>query len=464
MEGIRVGVAAADITPAEPVMLGGFGQRTEPATDVLDPVETVALHVVHGDRRVLLVTLDLIAVPAPLAASITAEIGRRTGLSPGQICVAASHTHSAPVPFDAGGTAPGVGAYTERLVGAVVDAAESAVATTRPAVVRTGVGAADLGFNRWRPDDPDQVDRRVPVLVADDAATGRPLAVLFGAGCHPTTLGWDSTAVSADYPGVAKRLVRERTGAVAAFVNTTEGDVVPRTSPRRDALDPRGYWRGSPADTQEIGGRLAEAVVTVVDALRAGPPDEPVVAAGRTELRLEPNHGGLDDEAAAARLAASEAKLAEHLGADFAERVPAGTLWAAASAVVVERDLDDDEMRRLMIACCYWLGLTARLGRSRPAAPVPVPVQVLRLGGLELLALPGEALVAVGDEWRRRAGHDRAFVVGLANAHHRYLPREAHFAEPGWETRYETVTAGLSPGGVEAALDAGTALLEALRS
>lgn len=457
-----VGTARVDITPRRPVMLGGFGQRTEPATEVHDPVEAVALFVEQAGERVVLITADLIAVPGPLAAEVVAALAARTGIEAHRVCVAASHTHSGPVPFDPAGTAPGVAEYGERLGAALVDVAEAAMAAARPARLRSGVGAVELGFNRWRPDESAEVDRRVPVLVADDATTDAPIAVLFGAGCHPTTMGWDNPAVSADYPGVAKRLVSERLGgATALFVNTTEGDVVPVTSPRRDALDPRGYCGGSAADTVAVGTRLADEVVRVATTATAAAPDPPAVA--RVDLRLPPNHGGLDDAAASVRLAESTAVLAEFLGAGFADEIPMAGLWSAASAAVVERDLSEPEMRRLMIACCYYLGLRARLRRTSPAEPVEVPVQVIRLGGLELLALPGEALVAVGREWARRAGSDAAFVVGLANAHHRYLPRAGHFAEPGWDTRYETVTAGLAPDGVERVLDAGADLLASLR-
>jgi hypothetical protein len=88
---------------------------------------------------------------------------------------------------------------------------------------------------------------------------------------------------------------------------------------------------------------------------------------------------------------------------------------------------------------------------------------VLEIDDLPLLALPGEVLVEVGDEWRLRTGTERAFVVGLANGHLRYLPRAAHFAEPDADQHYETVTAGLEPNGVEYALDAATRLLAELR-
>ena len=89
-------------------------------------------------------------------------------------------------------------------------------------------------------------------------------------------------------------------------------------------------------------------------------------------------------------------------------------------------------------------------------------MQVMRINEMALLALPGEVLVEVGEEWSRRVGSNSAFIVGLANAHLRYLPRAAHFAEPHADLRYETVTAGLEPTGIETALDAAIELHAAL--
>jgi hypothetical protein len=77
----------------------------------------------------------------------------------------------------------------------------------------------------------------------------------------------------------------------------------------------------------------------------------------------------------------------------------------------------------------------------------------MRLHDLDLLAVPGEALVDLGRRWAARAASDRAFVVGLANGHLRYLPTAAHFAEPEASERYETITAGLGASGVDVILD-----------
>lgn len=124
-------------------------------------------------------------------------------------------------------------------------------------------------------------------------------------------------------------------------------------------------------------------------------------------------------------------------------------LWAASSAAVVEADMGDDDMRDVMIACCYYLGLTARLARGSNPAPVQAPVQAMVLDHAHILFMPGEVLVGVGELWSNLVGRPESFTVGLANTHLRYLPLASHFAEPGADRRYETVTAGLAPGEVD---------------
>jgi hypothetical protein len=82
---------------------------------------------------------------------------------------------------------------------------------------------------------------------------------------------------------------------------------------------------------------------------------------------------------------------------------------------------------------------------------------------MELLALPGEPLVEVGQEWSARTRNEHAYVVGLANAHFRYLPLQQHFDLPDARVQYDTVTAGLEPGAVDRLLDEATQLLPLVR-
>jgi hypothetical protein len=461
MTTLNAGSARADITPDFPVMQGGFGQRTTPCTGVHDRIHGKALYLDDGGARVLIVTADLICIPRPLADAVAARIRAASGLAAHEIVVCASHTHSGPVPWDASGTATGVARYTPMLVDALSQAGLEAIARARPSRVRSAVGHSGVFFNRRTRGAPNHVDPRVPALALEDAKSGTWHSVLFGAGCHPVTLGWDNMQISGDFPGFAQRAIERALDVPnALFFNTTEGNVIPVTSPNRDALDPRGYCGGSADDTARIGQTLADEVVR---ALRDAPVSlRPRLGISRTELSLPPNRAELTGDALRARLADARRTLADYLGAGFETTVTPATLWAAASKVVVERDLAEANMRELMIACCHYLGLLPRLqSGDRPPRSVDVPLQVLVLDRFDLLALPGEVLVEVGDAWREVAG-ESAFVIGLANAHLRYLPAATHFAEPEAAVRYETVTAGLAAGGVEAALAAAARLRETL--
>ena len=397
-----------------------------------------------------------------LAMAVMQGLEASLGLRPEEICVCASHTHSAPAPHDLGDGATGVAQFASSLQQAILDVGAAAVAAAKPGRIKTGVGEVNIFRNRRTRGEPNLVDRRVPVIAAEDSETGELKAVLFGAGCHPVTLGYDNLQISGDFTGYAQTQIEAALPSVTAlFFNTTEGNVIPITSPNRDALDPRGYCGGRYEDTRTMGAALADEVLRVVASL--GPPGSLRVASNRKVLSLEPNISRLQPDEIARMLETSRRTLAEFLGDDLQRALPPGPLWSMASAIVVRQALSEADMRRLMIACCRYLGLSARAGRTSPPALVEVCVQVMMINDIELLALPGEVLVEVGQEWARLAQSERAFVVGLANGHLRYLPLAAHFAEPDSDVRYETVTAMLRSDGVDRALKEAEVLLKRLR-
>ena len=476
------GTARVDITPAWPVMQGGFGQRIAPCTGVHDPVFAKALYLANETDRLLIITADLICIPGPLGSAVIALLAAQAGLLQAQICVCASHTHSGPLPFDASGTAQGVAEYTPVLRDALAGVALAAIACARPCRVRTGIGEVDVFLNRRTRGAPNIVDKRVAVVAVDDAVNGALQAVLFGVGCHPVTMGWDNMAISADFPGVAQALIEaEFAGATALFFNTTEGNVIPRTSPNLDALDPRGYCGGGFAHSSSVGAAIAAEVVRVVRADTVT--SELRIGARRMDLQIDQRNAQLDLATARTQLADGTRTLCEFLGDDFAARVPAAQLWSVASARVIALQMSETDMRRLMLACCHFLGLSARVRQTRAPRPTNVPVQLLRINDFLLLALPGEVLVETGQAWTELAASERihsdgaaseharhrrgtagnAFIVGLANAHLRYLPSSAHFAEPDAARHYETVTAGLAPDSMDVIFGAAARMLDELR-
>ena len=94
----HVGLAQVDITPEEPVRMGGYAGRTTPSQGVLDPLLAKAMVVEwsEGERGVI-ITTDLVGVDADFAAVVCDDIKKATGLERRQIIINYSHTHAGPI-------------------------------------------------------------------------------------------------------------------------------------------------------------------------------------------------------------------------------------------------------------------------------------------------------------------------------------------------------------------------------
>jgi hypothetical protein len=90
---------------------------------------------------------------------------------------------------------------------------------------------------------------------------GSPAAVVFSYACHAViAYGFEYAAISADFPGVARRVLRESlgAGAHAQFVQGFAGNIRPRSV----ADVEKGVFRkATPADLERTGTDLAKAVL-----------------------------------------------------------------------------------------------------------------------------------------------------------------------------------------------------------
>jgi hypothetical protein len=67
-------------------------------------------------------------------------------------------------------------------------------------------------------------------------------------------------------------------------------------------------------------------------------------------------------------------------------------------------------------------------------AEVPVKLQVMRVGGLSIAAIPCEVFVEIGLDLKKQSPFDQHFTVSLANGYNGYLPTAQHHAWGGYET------------------------------
>ncbi len=390
----RAGVARIEITPPVPFWLSGYAARTNPAPTVRTPLWAKALALADADgTRAVIVTTDLIGLPAEISEAAAERLARRHRLPRAAMVFNSSHTHAGPaiwpnlrVMFDfPPAEQERVRRYAETLTERLVRVAGEALDRLAPADLAFGRGTAGFAVNRRQvtpqgirigvnPAGP--VDHSVPVLRVR-GADSRLRAVLFGYACHNTTLGGDFYEVDGDYAGAAQRVLEQaHPGATALFLMLCGGDQNPNP-------------RGRVEHVEQYGRQLADAVTRTLHGPLA--PVRPPIRAAHQLVALE---------------------FAPHTRETFEVEARDGNVFRQRRA-------------RLMLEA---------YARGRPVRHLPYPVQALSLGGdFTLLALGGEVVV----DYARRAAHEfprpGLVVAGYCNDVACYIPSRRVLEEGGYE-------------------------------
>jgi hypothetical protein len=249
---MKVGFGRSDITPRLGVQLAGYGPyRNRAATEIMAPLHARAVWIQQGREKALIVSLELCGLGRELDQLIREQVAGSVGLSPDQVFLSVTHTHSAPSVGGMYGWGEADPLYVEtlpaRVVPAVREAKRRAIAAEWRHVEAPCEGIAvnretDGGFALnanfderikagWRPDHPEQTDPTVRILAA--YAGDRLIGLLHHFGCHPVVYGEKTNAIHGDFVGVASGwLEQEFHGAVAVFLPGALGDINPKLNHR----------------------------------------------------------------------------------------------------------------------------------------------------------------------------------------------------------------------------------------
>ena len=241
----KAGVATADLTPEDPVWMGGYGARTRPSDGVAQKVfaKALALEDANGALFVI-VTLDLVSVPRYLRETLGKRLEAAHGLPEHALLLNASHTHAAPELRLAAERAPykmppalwtRLTAYRAEVEEKLFRLVGAALANRSPAALSYSHARAGFAMNRRlpmpkggfsnNPNPEGPVDHDVPVLRLT-GPDGKIRALLFGYACHNTTI--NGYKISGDYAGYAQAYLEATyPGAIAMFMQGCAGDQNP---------------------------------------------------------------------------------------------------------------------------------------------------------------------------------------------------------------------------------------------
>jgi hypothetical protein len=404
-QGYKVGVGRADITPTEPVRLGGYASRTKPSSQVDEHIWTKALAIQDSTgTTTLIVTADTIGTPRSFNDQLASAIEQELKIDRAHFLFCCSHSHSTPVIHggltDMYGLSDDEARATERYTGffqkQALEAAKAAVKDLEPAALSFGRSEAFFVGNRrqfgpkgvgFGVNPNGVVDRDVPVLraVREDRSTK---AILFGYACHNTTPG-PNDEVSGDWAGYAQEeLEHTYAGATALFITGCGADANP---------NPRGSLALARAHGLQLAGAVARGLSEPMLAVE-GPM---ATAFDRVDLPIEKT----PDKAY------YEAKLEE--------KPPATKRYA-------QHFLD-------------------RIARGEPlATSYPAPVQVLRFGHkLTLIALSGEVVADYSSRLKRELPDERLWNAAYCNDIFAYVPSMRILTEGGYEADASIIYYGL---------------------
>ncbi len=400
-EKLLAAVMPVEITPPIGVRMEGYGARIGPSNDVHDPLYATLLVLKSGSSGIAIVSFDLIAVTLAFTNRLRTALSPILGIQEQGILVAATHTHSGPAGFL--GRIPLLSPEEDpllqeialrRVIGAGIWASQH----LQPAQLAIGLGHVQgIGLNRNDPAN-GLADDQVTILRVDDA-DGKSLAVLMNFGCHPTVLGSNNLAISADYPGAARAELRKIYPCTTfLFTNGATGDVSTRFTRRGQGFD----------EVARLGRILAGEVLKQLQLVT---PVQEVTLSGLVRPLKLAQRPLPSLEIAQAQLDLQQVELANLRQANR----PHGEIRKAITGV---------EGAQVQLA---------RIQAGANVAFVETEVQLIRIGPLALLALPGEPFASTVLAIKAKSPIHPTAVVSYGNDYRGYFPDAASIAAGTYE-------------------------------
>ena len=442
--GLMAGVARADITPPVGIAQLNWGSQTHINSIGNDPVGMVATALVlaNGDQRFAIVDVDTIQVR--FFEAVIERAAKRTGIPSGHIRLGATHTHAGPNLSAAKGPAgvdltaslEMIRRYREQVVDKIVGVIVEASANLQPAHIYGGRGTGTININRRvraRGDNPPAVGRnpdgfidRELVVFRIDGSDGEPIAVLANFQCHGTVLAYENKYASPDWPGMTRKVVEQAfPGALCLFFQGAAGNQGPIEGFTGDLSVP--HRLGS------ILGHQAAGVAHGIETVRREPTFEGFVES--TAYQAKQHWRVKGPRTATLKFASKRVDLPRR---QYTHEEIAGMEARVAKAhkeVEASRHSDDRWKKHQAEARLRRFGDLLKKWKA-PFDPslIQVDVQVLRIGEVAIVAMPGEPFGEIGVAIKRASPFDfTMFAAYSSGAGGDYIPIEAEYAFGGYE-------------------------------
>jgi neutral ceramidase len=427
---LKGGCGKVNITP--PLGIPLIGSYGKPSDDILDELYAKALVLNDGNNTLVIISCDLLYTPLEeIAGQARKIITEKTGIPERNILICATHTHSGPEVFTkskfrtSGDTPPPPidYPYLDTLVKKIAGSALIAYRDMRQVKIGAAYGQApEVVYNR-RPKNEDGLVKMAFTLPPEVRAT-RKVVVEPGGDVRTTFVlpddktKWKFGPID---PEVCVLKVERMDGEIlASLVNfgCHPVSIYPHLSTAVSADYPAFVTRV----IEEAEGGLC--LFTLGLAGDAVPFDRGVLP---------------------------RRQIGRAIGGEAVRRLQFVTTMSDVTLSAIKKRVEFPTKRPV-----------AQKVADDDKIPEPVisEIQVLRLGDIYILGLPGEVLVEVGLQIKKRAGLDKLFIVTLSNDAIGYVCHSDAYDEGGYEP---TGATNLAKGAGEIMIEQALKLIDQIR-
>lgn len=455
-----IGAGIYDITgPAAELGMMGYGRAGQTTRGIHTRLRSRAFvfaEVKNPERRVVFVSADLGMIFQGVKQAVIQRLQARFGeglYSPANVLLSATHTHSGPGGFShytlynlttLGFSARNFEAIVEGIVESITRAhhnlVEGTLRTAASDLFGVSINRSPSAYLRnpeaERARFPHDTDKRMTLLRCD-GLDGEPLGEINWFAVHGTSLHNTNRLISGDNKGYASYLFERALDTdyaasrtfVAAFAQSNEGDVSPNVL---GDIDGDGCLEGHGVDDVEsthISGRAqfehAALLYEEADAELHGPIDFRHAFVNFSDLEFPLETGEL------VRTRRAAIGISMIAGADDGPGY-------GRQGVSCEHPLLD----ALYPARHAEKPVLFAMGHAKPYpwTPEVLPVQILRVGSLAIIGLPGEFTTMSGRRIRNvvasalaGSGVDHVVIAGLSNAYSGYVTTREEYAAQQYE-------------------------------
>jgi len=360
----KAGAAKIKITPDPLLPVSGGVGVPNAATEKKGDLWIRALVLEKETTRVAIVGIDNLGWPAVLADKTRKLI---PGISPENILIGVTHTHSAPDAYgfaDAQGNTGADLKYLDWCVRQMAKVVNEAIDNLKPAALKIAVGEArgQIAYNAYAQDLYDPRCGVIQAVAASGVNKNKPIATLINYAIHPEVLGSDQGILSPDLCGPLYDRIELKAGGVAIFMNGALGGMVTADNRVGNGKESRSW-----DECVRIGELLADQALEIVKDARVQ--ENPVVHCISKKIQLP---------------------------------------------------IDSDMMRAILVNSPLNYEVNNEF-------MIPTRINLLNIGTAQILTIPGEALPNIGFFLKRKMKGQNQFLFGLTNDAFGYIMTRVDF-------------------------------------